>query len=601
MKQFKVGGYCRVSTEEQAALVDGSLDNQKYRVNAFVDLKNVQEKNWGQIIDFYVDEGLSAKDTRRPAFQRMIADLRRGKIDLILVTDLSRLSRSISDFCGILDLLKNHDSSFLSIKEQFDSSTPAGKMMLYNMINLAQFEREQTAERVALGCHSRAMRGLLNGGQALLGLDKKPEKKNSYTINEVEATLVRKIFKTFLEEGSLSRTIIRLDELGIKPKVNSNRRQKLIDRGIWTSTLLSDLLQNYSYVGMKEVNKRKKKIDLRQLRPHEKYQIVKASWSAIVDKNIFDSVQKLLLENQLRERRRLQGAERRVFLVSGVIHCKECGRSMVGQSSHGQNSVHRYYKHAASKGDVITCSVKRIRADDVEEAISKHLFKLLDDGGYLTDISERIAAIEKESFGSANAIKHKLEKELQNIDNEMEAAFRLQMNSPTDSQAAKFCVDKIESLGNQKKNLVKRLSVVRETDTNVISMTQAKKNLYERTEAVTRGWSKIPEAQKRKALRRLIKKILIGPQGMDIYYYYNSLAEEKSLGVLSVGSESVAKVLAFKTHGIGSTAFGTDSKQWVENCPLEGLVMPEGFEPSTYCLEGNCSIQLSYGTKLKCG
>ena len=118
--------------------------------------------------------------------------------------------------------------------------------------------------------------------------------------------------------------------------------------------------------------------------------------------------------------------------------------------------------------------------------------------------------------------------------------------------------------------------MVKETDTNVISMIQAKKNLYERTEAVTRGWSKIPEAQKRKALRRLIKEILIGPQGMDIYYYYNSLAEEKSLGVLSAGSGSVAKVLAFKTRGIGSTGFRTDSKQWVENCPLEGLVIPEG-------------------------
>ena len=99
MRQFKVGGYCRVSTDEQAALVDGSLDNQKYRLNAFVDLKNVQEKSWGQIVDFYVDEGFSAKDTRRPAFQRMLGDLRRGKIDLILVNDLSRLSRSISDFC----------------------------------------------------------------------------------------------------------------------------------------------------------------------------------------------------------------------------------------------------------------------------------------------------------------------------------------------------------------------------------------------------------------------------------------------------------------------------------------------------------------------
>lgn len=100
-----------------------------------------------------------------------MSDLRKGKVDLILVTDISRPSRNISDFSEILKTLQDHDSSFLSMKEQFDTSTPAGKMMLYNMINLAQFEREQTAERVALGCHARAMRGLLNGGHEVLGFD----------------------------------------------------------------------------------------------------------------------------------------------------------------------------------------------------------------------------------------------------------------------------------------------------------------------------------------------------------------------------------------------------------------------------------------------
>lgn len=102
------------------------------------------------VADVYSDEGLSAKDTKRPAFQRMMRDIRKGRINLILVTDLSRLSRNILDFCLLLEELKKYNAKFLSLKEQFDTSTPAGEMMVFNMINLAQFERKQTAERVSL-------------------------------------------------------------------------------------------------------------------------------------------------------------------------------------------------------------------------------------------------------------------------------------------------------------------------------------------------------------------------------------------------------------------------------------------------------------------
>src|SRR5476649_1275600 len=104
------------------------------------------------------------------------------------------------------------------MKEQFDTSTPAGEMMVFNMINLAQFERKQTSERVSLNFHSRAMRGLSNGGPVPLGYEKDPKNPSTYTINEDEATNVREIFRIFLEERTCKRTIVRLEEIGVKPK-----------------------------------------------------------------------------------------------------------------------------------------------------------------------------------------------------------------------------------------------------------------------------------------------------------------------------------------------------------------------------------------------
>src|SRR3989344_3007753 len=132
---LKIAAYVRVSTEEQAAVVEGSLDNQKYRMTEFIRAKNLVENDWGSLVDFYVDDGYSAKDTKRPAYQRMILDIKKGKVNLILVTDLSRLSRNIQDFSNLLSYLDSNKSKFLSMKEQFDTSTPAGKMMIFNMIN----------------------------------------------------------------------------------------------------------------------------------------------------------------------------------------------------------------------------------------------------------------------------------------------------------------------------------------------------------------------------------------------------------------------------------------------------------------------------------
>ena len=321
MKQRKIAAYLRVSTDEQAAVIDGSLDNQKYRIQAFVDGRNISEPEWGKIVEFYVDDGFSAKDTRRPAFQRMMNDLKKGKHNLILVSDFSRLSRSLSDFCQIQDDLKEFGGLILSLKEQYDPTTPAGRMMLNLTINLAQFEREQTGERVALGCHSRAMRGLLNGRLEILGYAKNETSKQSYVVNTEEAPLVRKIFTTYLECGSLNRTIEKIETLGIKPKVNKNRKNRVVDRGLWTHQSLGDLLKNKSYVGLLEVNRQYKNSDPALLKPHQKYQVVKASWPGIVDANVFESVQRVLEENKASERTRLADGEKRIFILSKILKC----------------------------------------------------------------------------------------------------------------------------------------------------------------------------------------------------------------------------------------------------------------------------------------
>jgi site-specific DNA recombinase len=386
----KIGYYIRVSTDEQAQVLEGSLDSQRHRLNSFIEIKNLQESSWGKLVETYVDEGFSAKDTKRPAYQRMMRDIRAGKISLILVTDLSRLSRNILDFCLLLEDLKKHNAKFLSMKEQFDTSTPAGEMMVFNMINLAQFERKQTSERVSQNFHARAQRGLLNGGGVILGFDKAPENCSTYVVNEREAEDVRRMFEMFIEEGSCPKTIARLNENGIKPKANYKRKNRAANRGIWHRQTLIGMLTNIAYVGKREINKSHRNDDQDTLKLFERYQVVKASWPAIVDQSTFDEAQKIIQVTHLAQTERLAKKETRVFFLTGLLRCGECGAPYFGAASHGKIKAHRYYRHQHLVGDTLTCTTKRIRADELEGDVLQYLERYLRDKGYLDSIEGKI-------------------------------------------------------------------------------------------------------------------------------------------------------------------------------------------------------------------
>ena len=159
----KIAVYIRVSTEEQAINPEGSIRNQEERLKAAVQYKNSSSR-FGEIVHTFIDRARSGKDTNRPELQRMLKAVRNKEVTLIMVTELSRLSRSIKDFAEIWDLMRAQNCSFLSLNESFDTTTAAGEMVMYNMANLAQFERRQVVERVTASVVARALRGLYNGG-----------------------------------------------------------------------------------------------------------------------------------------------------------------------------------------------------------------------------------------------------------------------------------------------------------------------------------------------------------------------------------------------------------------------------------------------------
>jgi site-specific DNA recombinase len=514
----KIGAYIRVSTEEQAQVIDGSLESQQYRLKSFVESKNIQEKNWGMVVDSYIDDGFSAKDTRRPAYQRMLRDIRNGKIDLILVTDLSRLSRNISDFCGLLEELESHKAKFLSVKEQFDTSTPIGEMMIYNMINLAQFERKQTSERVSLNFHSRALRGLLNGGNAILGYDKDPENPGKLVVNEDEAPGARGVFSMYLETGSLQATADRLNDTSIRPKVGKGRKNRHAADGKWTMDSVRNLLANYAYVGQREVNKHLKNEPQETLKPWQRYQLVKASWPGIVEEKDFLAVRGLIQENWKRERSRLSNGERRFFLLSGVLRCSDCGRALIGQTSHGKHRPHRYYGHNAVLGEASKCNVKRLRAEEVEEAVVDHLSEILLRAGHLDRIEENL----RQSSGVKNkdfmAERERVQKEIVGADGEIESAMRLMDKVAANPEVIDLIQEKLEKLATIKKRLVAEREELRSKLEGFTDAKEERNVIESSARDFQKGWPKASNAIKRRLVRRLLASLHYTREGLHAFY-----------------------------------------------------------------------------------
>ena len=534
----KIAAYLRVSTEEQAAALEGSLDNQKYRLKAFVDGKVMQEKSWGKIVDFYIDDGFSAKDTNRPAYQRMLMDLKSKKIDLILVTDLSRLSRNLLDFCALLNFMEKHKAGFLSIKEQFDTSTSIGRMMVYQVITLAQFEREQTSERVSLGVHARAMRGLMNGGKAILGFDKDPKNPGIYISNRREAKLVQKIFDVYLEEGTLTRSIHKLEELGIGP--NKLETSELDTKRGWTCDNLSYLLSNHSYRGHYEVNKKNKDESQDSLKPHQKYQIVKAPWPALVDDEVFYRVQSQLEFCRAKERTRLQNAKSRVYVLSGIFKCAECGHTLVGQTFHGHGGAYRYYGHT-HKGSKQGCKVQRISADEIESVVIKHLKASLMDSSYFKSLKAKLRSINQGSETNFREELKSIESEIQNLEKEATNIFRMQSQANFGTDVLKMMSERLEAIARKKNQLVESSKMLVTQQNEVSQVDETVSFVADSIGEFSHKFDKAPVGLKKRLIRNTIKQVALAPDKLALWFYANPEDRDKNSRHLQLVSDETSE------------------------------------------------------------
>ncbi len=243
-KTVRCAIYTRVSTDQGLEQDFNSLDAQYDASQAYI--RSQAHAGWTLLRAKYDDGGFSGGNTDRPALQRLLEDIRAGKIDVIVVYKVDRLTRSLADFAKLVELFDEHNVSFVSVTQQFNTTTSMGRLTLNVLLSFAQFEREVTSERIRDKISASKRKGLWVGGMAPLGYDTKDRK---ITVNEAEAERVRTIFRSYLKLGSLNLLMADLRKRGIVTKIRKLRTGETVGGIPFTRGPLAHLLRNRFYIG----------------------------------------------------------------------------------------------------------------------------------------------------------------------------------------------------------------------------------------------------------------------------------------------------------------------------------------------------------------
>jgi DNA invertase Pin-like site-specific DNA recombinase len=361
VKPVRCAIYTRVSTEHGLDQEFNSLDAQYDAASAYI--KSQAHAGWALIRSRYDDGGYSGGSTDRPDLQRLLDDIRARKIDVIVVYKVDRLTRSLADFAKLVELFDAHGVSFVSVTQQFNTTTSMGRLTLNVLLSFAQFEREVTSERIRDKIAASKRKGLWVGGPLPLGYAMKDGK---IAVVEDEAERVRLIYRRYLELSGVNALARDLKEKEIRTKIRL-RATGVTHGGIpFERGSLFYLLRNRFYIG--EVK--------------YKGEILPGEQPAIIERQLFDAVQRKLTDQWSH---RNHAKSKSDHLLTGLLY-DDAGYRMIPTHATKSGIRYRYYvslPHLKGASKTVSVgSVSRIPGTDIEDIIVKsvneHLVALHD-------------------------------------------------------------------------------------------------------------------------------------------------------------------------------------------------------------------------------
>jgi DNA invertase Pin-like site-specific DNA recombinase len=313
IKHKRCAVYCRVSSDERLDQSFNSIDAQREAGIAYV--ASQKAEGWELVPDFYEDPGFSGGNMERPGLKRLLKDIQAGKIDIVVVYKIDRLSRSLADFAKMVEVFDNHMVSFSSVTQQINSATSMGRLMLNVLLSFAQFEREVTGERIRDKIAASKRKGMWMGGSVPLGYH---VENRALQIEPQEAELVQRIFEQFITEKSTTKIVKELNEQGIQTK----RKKAFCKQSIYK------ILHNRTYIG--EIS--------------HKGESFPAQHEGLIDSTTWEKTHAILSQdNRQRCRNTWEKKNRNDFLLRGIAYTQD-GDLLIPMATKKPNGkVYRYY------------------------------------------------------------------------------------------------------------------------------------------------------------------------------------------------------------------------------------------------------------------
>jgi site-specific DNA recombinase len=345
--------YTRKSTEEGLDHEFNTLEAQREAAEAYI--LSQRQNGWHTLAQRYEDGGFSGASLERPALQQLLADIQARKVDCVVVYKVDRLSRSLLDFVRLLSLFEKRRVSFVSVTQEFNTSTSMGRLTLNILLSFAQFEREIIGERTRDKLSAARRKGKWTGGNPVLGYDIDPQ-GGRLVVNPAEAERVREIFAICAGCTSLAAAQREVNARGLVTKDWISKSGKHHRERPFTRSTLGALLRNILYIG--EVS--------------HKGTVYPGEQPAMLERSLWQRVQQQL-EVEIRRGVRHGKID---ALLSRLLYCAQCGERMRSTYTARQGRRHVYYVCRRKKADS-NCQQKLVASVDFEASLLEQLEPIL--------------------------------------------------------------------------------------------------------------------------------------------------------------------------------------------------------------------------------